>query len=108
MRSMVLLALLVIPPGSPQDPPPSPVFKAMWAEMDRAFHKLKDAGDAPLYFLAYRVYETDTVEVSASYGAIREFPRGGRERALDIELRVGSPKLDNTHPIRSEGFNFDF
>src|SRR6185503_7777451 len=31
--------------------------------------------------------------------------QGGRQRHLDVELRVGSPQLDNTHKVRTEGFD---
>lgn len=90
----------------PAGPEAGPVLAALEAELERSFQKLKGAAEAPLYFLAYRVYDTHTVDIGASYGAIEEHSRGGRDRTLDVELRVGSPRLDSTHKIRSGGFDF--
>src|SRR5262245_22833258 len=87
-----------------QEPAPSggsPVMmKALEAELNRALEKLKSAGDAPLHYLCYRVYETESVSLSATYGAIDNQRRGDKGRELDVELRVGTPQLDNTHKIR--------
>ncbi|HEY9719719.1 MAG TPA: TldD/PmbA family protein [Trichormus sp.] len=76
----------------------------MRKELDRSFAQLKSAGEAPLYFLAYRVYDTDSVDVQAEYGGVRTKNRSERMRHLDIDLRVGSPQVDNTHKIRGGGF----
>jgi len=108
IRSAVATALLaVVLIGARQEPPGSggPVLKAMQAELDRAFAKLKTSGESPLYYLCYRVYETESVSVSATYGAIDNQRRSEKSRTLDVELRVGNPKLDNTHKIRDEGWD---
>ncbi|HEY3227258.1 MAG TPA: metallopeptidase TldD-related protein [Planctomycetota bacterium] len=106
-RSAVVTALLAVALlGARQEPSaPDPVLKAMQAELDRAFAKLKTSGESPLYYLCYRVYETESVSVSATYGAIDNQRRSEKSRTLDVELRVGNPKLDNTHKIRDEGWD---
>ncbi|MBI4564330.1 MAG: TldD/PmbA family protein [Planctomycetes bacterium] len=104
--AMAVAVLAGILAAARQDPPQeSPLLQAMEVELERSFSKLKDAGEAPLYFLAYRVYDVESVQVRATYGAIDDRRRGGRSRSLSVELRVGSPKLDNTHKIRKEGFD---
>lgn len=81
-------------------PPGATVLtRAMKKELDRSFGKLKDAGDSPLYFLSYRVYDVDEIKLSASYGALNENDQSHR-RTLDIEARVGTPQIDNTHKLR--------
>lgn len=109
VRSLAFLLLLLVG-ASAQEPPAavqeSPLLKALSAELQRSFEKLKNAGEHPLYYLAYRVYDTDDVNITASYGAVDAAPRGGTRRTLQVELRVGSHQLDNTHKIRDEGFSF--
>jgi predicted Zn-dependent protease len=53
----------------------------------------------PPYFLSYEITETNSVSVSSSFGALVSSAEN-RRRVLDIDLRVGDYKLDNTHQIR--------
>lgn len=93
--------------------PPSPasaehvVIDAMSRELKRSYDKLKDQGPAPLYFLSYRVSDTESFSTNATFGAITSFNRN-HSRLLDIEARVGSPELDSTHKIRRDGFDGDY
>lgn len=75
------------------------VMQALKEEMARTISRLKNAGDAPIYYVAYRVFERELANVSGDYGSIREKFDISRGRTLDVELRVGSPKLDNSHKI---------
>lgn len=75
------------------------VMQALKEEMARSLAHLKQAGDAPVYYIAYRVFEREVATVSGDYGSIREKFDVSRSRTLDVELRVGSPKLDNSHKI---------
>jgi nicotinate phosphoribosyltransferase len=83
------------------------VIDAMVGELNRSFTKLKSQGAAPLYFLSYRVCDTDSFSANASYGAITNFDRN-HSRLLDIEARVGSAQLDSTHKIRSDRFDGEY
>ncbi len=107
-RLSLAVWLLVATAAKAADKPPTEgvVLGAMQAELDRSFSKLKNAGEAPLYFLAYRVYDTESIDLAAEYGALEATSTGGRSRRLDIDLRVGGPDLDNTHKVRGEGFEF--
>jgi len=82
----------------------SPVLKIMEKEQKRSFKKLKGKEYAPLYYLSYSIVEQQMHNISASYGAIdSDFER--KKRYLDVDVRVGSPQLDNTHEIRG-GYEF--
>lgn len=71
-------------------------------ELNRSMEQLKSAGKAPLYFLAYRLYEGRWEKMSATNGALQDRTSGDPWRMLSVDLRVGSPKLDNTHFLRGE------
>ncbi|MBK9248077.1 MAG: hypothetical protein IPM69_08200 [Ignavibacteria bacterium] len=82
----------------------SPVMKALKAELQRTMTDLQSQKNPP-YFLSYSVTETQTVRISASFGKI-ELDEAPKVRILDIDLRVGDYKTDNTHTIRGSRFEF--
>jgi predicted Zn-dependent protease len=94
--------------------PPDPILQSLSAEAERTVKELKGKGDAPLYYLSYRVRDGVSFNIAASYGVSvtdddgDSSPDAGRSRLLDVSARVGSPKLDNTHKIRSGKYDFDF
>ena len=57
----------------------------------------------PPYFLSYEVIETESMNISGSFGALVSSTPLNRRRQLGIDLRVGSYQLDNTHPIGRDG-----
>lgn len=63
-------------------------------------NRLKSAGKAPVYYLAYRLYDMNWQRVSASDGAIISDGTPHHCRMLSVDLRVGSPRFDNTHYLR--------
>ena len=74
------------------------VLQAMQAELERSMGAL--AGEeVPPYFLSYEITELRNVGVSASFGALTS-SGDRRSRGLDVDLRVGDYKLDNTRQIR--------
>ncbi|PZM84359.1 MAG: peptidase U62 [Candidatus Melainabacteria bacterium] len=81
------------------------VLHAMRKELDRSFSKLKNAGNAPLYFLAYRIYDTETLDIKGTFGGLLGTNRPQKTRVVDIDLRVGSPERDSSHPVRGGGFD---
>jgi predicted Zn-dependent protease len=50
----------------------------------------------PPYFLSYMVRDTSVVSIRAQFGALAD-SSAGRTRSADVQIRVGSPQLDNTH-----------
>ena len=90
-----LTALLVLEVHASETPV---VLQAMQAELERSMDAL--AGEeVPPYFLSYEITELRNVGVSASFGALTT-SGDGRRRGLDVDLRVGDYKLDNTRQIR--------
>jgi predicted Zn-dependent protease len=83
----------------------NPVQKAMTQELDRSFTTLKKVSDTPLYFLQYTITDVGQADLSASLGALSE-DQTNHNRYLDVDVRVGSPALDNTHEIREESGGF--
>ena len=67
--------------------------------------ELSAKGKPPPYFIAYEVHDRNEVTVSASYGALVQ-SSARRARTLDADVRVGDYKLDSTHAIRSNDFDF--
>jgi TldD protein len=78
----------------------NPVVKTLNDELQRSMALLKGAGQAPLYYLAYRLYEGEWETISASNGAILDDNPYHPWRMLSVDLRVGSPRFDNTHFLR--------
>ncbi len=82
----------------------TPVMRALKAELNRTMTELQSQKNPP-YFLSYSVTETQTVRLSASFGRI-ELDEAPKNRILDIDLRVGDYKVDNTHIMRGSRFEF--
>jgi TldD protein len=93
------------------------LMQAMEAEMQRAEGELgsamqevggagaggTSAGKAKVeqpkpYFMSYSVADAETVSISAQYGAILN-STGNHARTADVQIRLGTPGLDNTHGI---------
>lgn len=82
-----------------------PVLDALVQELNRSYRALSQSQPAPLYYLQYEVWDERQLNISASLGAITS-EGDERHRYLDVDVRVGSAKLDNTHEIRGGGFDF--
>ena len=52
----------------------------------------------PAYYLSYEITEDQAVTVQGAFGSLTQSRRSLRRR-LDIDLRVGSPALDNTREL---------
>ena len=80
----------------------TPVLDAMKEELHRSV-KLLSEQPTPVYYLSYEVTENRNVSLRASFGNTTRSSEGER-RIADIDLRVGSPELDNSHQIRGDLF----
>jgi len=82
----------------------SVLMDAMTAELHRAFTSLgkqapgKQEADKqlPPYFLSYAVSDASAVSIRAQFGALVD-SSANHERVADVQIRLGDPKLDNTH-----------
>ena len=80
------------------------MLDAMTTELHRAFTSLgrqdlnkQDADkQLPPYFLSYSVSDASMVSIRAQYGALVE-SSANHMRIADVQVRLGDPKLDNTH-----------
>ncbi len=77
------------------------ILQIMEKELQRNFSKLKNA-NPPAYFLAYRASDSENSEVSACYGALYTRKDKVRDRYIQVEVRVGTPKLDSSHSTGSD------
>ncbi len=103
-RIWVLIgALSLAVPAAAQQTAPV-LLDAMTGELHRAFTSLgkqeqgKPESDKqlPPYFLSYAVSDASFVSIRAQYGALVDSSTN-RVRVADVQVRVGDPKLDNTH-----------
>ena len=75
----------------------SAVLVAMQEELDRSMAGLSK-GDPPVYFISYTVADREFSTVSGSNGALLSSTYD-HARWLEIQTRVGSYQLDNTHRL---------
>jgi TldD protein len=104
--ALVFTALvLALPALAGAQQPATPVLlDAMTTELHRAFTSLGKQGSGnqeadkqlPPYFLSYAVSDASYVGIRAQYGALVD-STANRVRVADVQVRLGSPKLDNTH-----------
>ncbi|MFN8656926.1 MAG: metallopeptidase TldD-related protein [Candidatus Obscuribacterales bacterium] len=106
----VLLGLFLLAPAAltpaPAAEPSSPVLNALQKELTRSFQKLKNSGEAPLYYLSYSLYDVERNSMSAHYGALEDTPYPTRSMKLRVNVRVGDQHIDNTHKMRRSSFSF--
>ncbi|MGA2085229.1 MAG: metallopeptidase TldD-related protein [Terracidiphilus sp.] len=80
------------------------LLDAMTTELHRAFTSLGKPGPGkqesdkqlPPYFLSYSVSDASFVSIRAQYGALVD-SSANHVRVADVQVRLGDPKLDNTH-----------
>lgn len=77
------------------------ILDTLQTELKRSFNHLKQEKGAPLYYLAYRLYEGNWLTVAARCGALTGDYQPRSWRMLSVDLRLGSPQFDNTHFLRS-------
>jgi TldD protein len=104
---LALLCLTALFAGaqSPPQPNSTVLLDSMAQELNRNYTALKEKADPPPYFLSYEVTETDYQSISATLGAVTS-NQNGKSRALDVSVRVGSPKMDNYRRIRGDRGQF--
>jgi len=95
--AVLVLGLPVAAVSQQQAAPP--LLDAMTTELHRAFTSLGKQGDdkqLPPYFLSYAVSDATMVAIQAQYGALVS-SSANHMRVADVQVRLGEPKLDNTH-----------
>ena len=74
---------------------PDLLLATMQRELQRASASLAKADPAP-YYISYSVSDSEVATVAATDGSLLSSAHAQRRQA-DVEMRVGSPGLDNTH-----------
>jgi TldD protein len=101
----ILAAITLSPQNVLAKQSPSPaLLDTMATELHRAFTSLGKPGAAtkdpekllPPYFLSYAVSDASFVNIRAQFGALAD-SSSNRLRVADVQVRLGEPKLDNTH-----------
>jgi predicted Zn-dependent protease len=96
---MLAASALAFPAGSAAQQSTPVLLDAMTSELHRAFTSLGKQGDEkqlPPYFLSYSVSDASSVSIQAQFGALVE-SGSNHVRVADVHVRLGDPKLDNTH-----------
>ncbi len=81
----------------------SPLLDIMREENTRWLSALSSDPKAPAYFIGYLITDRRSVVLEASDGGL-VIQDDQTNRALDVEVRVGTPELDNRRPIRDENY----
>ena len=83
--------------------PASPVLELLAGEVARNLGQLQsEEREVPAYFLAYDLVARDHLWLEVQQGEVVRRSMD-RDRTVDIDVRVGSPQLDNSH---SQGGNY--
>lgn len=102
----LLWAPAVVWAGSSTSKPDHMLIGLLSDELNYSMQNLAMPDGTKPYYLSYSVTAEKTISISAGLGALMG-SNEGYERQLDVDVRVGDYKLDNTHKIRG-GFGFGF
>ena len=78
----------------------SPLLDIMKAESDRWMAVVTKKPD-PAYYISYQITDSRTVSLEAEGGALLS-DDDDDDRQLDVDVRVGTPQLDNTRPLSDD------
>jgi len=82
---------------SPEEGEVAPVVEILEQELTRNLTRLQeDELEEPAYFLAYDLVEVDHATIEAEGGEV-VLDEHDVDRTIDVDVRVGSPQLDNGH-----------
>ncbi|HVP12195.1 MAG TPA: metallopeptidase TldD-related protein [Phycisphaerae bacterium] len=82
-----------------------PLLGILQDELRLSMNKLVGPDGTKPYFLQYAVTDEKSVSIEASLGALTT-NRIDHRRVLDVDLRCGEYKLDSTHQIRDQGYEY--
>ncbi len=103
-RIIVFLWLIVFSFGFLNAADKPPLLETAKKELNRSFEGLQKEENPP-YFISYHITDKEEVRITASFGKLKD-NHHTHNRILDIDLRVGDHKFDNTHIIRGQPFQF--
>jgi TldD protein len=86
--------------SAPRQVTPGPLVQALEREIARVFPVLSGQPD-PVYYLSYQVTDEESYSLASSDNASL-YERRDKQRALDVDLRIGSHERDHTHRLPGE------
>jgi TldD protein len=95
--TILAAAFATLAAAPPTQAPTPAVLTAMLDELDRSMAAMSK-GDPPDYFISYTVADREYSEVSGSNGALLTSGET-RARWLEVQTRVGTYQLDDTHKL---------
>ena len=101
-QAVISAAFLLQPFAHAQD---DVAMRAMKDELARSMAQIQLHGMDKPYFLAYRLDDLSTTEISATLGSLTQDDRPARVRFVGVEVRVGDAKVDNTNFLSSRTFS---
>lgn len=104
--SIVFLVLCLSLPAAAAEDDGHLLIKVMSDELDYSMQHLTMTDGTKPYFMAYAITDVKNLAIGAELGAVN-YDNDSHNRILDVDVRVGSYELDNTHKIRGGGFGFD-
>lgn len=90
------------PPAPALTDPSDPLLSAAELELHRLWTALR-ALPEPVYFLGFGLLDRKQTEIAGTHGSATAISTRNL-RVGDVDLRVGSPALDNTHKLRDAGW----
>lgn len=81
------------------------VLNTMQKEIERSMKVLKKQ-KPPIYFMSYMITKNKSYDYSSSLGKISE-QTFSDQAMLDVDIRVGSEKMDNTRPVKGNAWWVD-
>ena len=102
--AVVAASALLLPASARAEEKTPVLLDAMTTELQRAFTSLgkqvpgnpASEKQLPPYFLSYSVSDATGVSIRAQFGALVDSSQN-HVRVADVQVRLGSPSLDNTH-----------
>jgi predicted Zn-dependent protease len=108
LRGVLLAGALMLGGGAAASFSPGasdPLLELISGELNRSWEALRARPEQP-HYLALQVIHRRNAEVQATHGAASH-GEVSEQRHADVDLRVGSPDLDNTHKLRDAGWASD-
>jgi len=101
-KLLLSLLVLAVPASlSASEEAKDPYMKALVKELTRSFAGLKNAEKTPLYYLGYELTASKSHFLSSKLGSL-DVDSDYDSDKLDIDVRVNTPGLDNTHQVKGD------
>ncbi|MFQ5413374.1 MAG: metallopeptidase TldD-related protein, partial [Phycisphaerae bacterium] len=102
VAAVVMLPLGVVRGAADGDVRPHRLMGVLADELTYSMDHLVAQDGVRPYYMSYTVYDEHTITIGATLGAI-QMDTESRARNLNIDVRVGDYRLDNTHQLRGGG-----